>query len=313
MEIKQINLKQKKYSQTTRPQNFENFIWQQNIKNILQKAIISAKSRNDALWHILLWWASWYWKTTLASIIANQMWVKMHTITAYAISKPADLISILNILENWDIVFIDEIHRLHPKIEEILYIAMEDFAIDMVMPDWWNMRIPLNKFTLIWATTKLESLSQPLKNRFIYSFHFVDYNLDEKKQILQKYLDLYINKYDSKLINKIVHKVDSVPREIHNLVIKIRDFLIANQQTELTDSIWAKCEERLDIDDWWITPLHKKYLSIFDDLSTPVWIKTISAKLWISEKSIENDIEPLLLKLWLIKKTSRWRIKTSNI
>ena len=120
---------------SVRPEYFDDFIWQENIKNILKSWIISAIKRSDTLGHVLFSWDSWFWKTTLSRIIASNLWRNIKIITAYAIEKSSDIISILNQLENWDILFIDEIHRLKPKIEEILYIAMEDFHVDIVLQD----------------------------------------------------------------------------------------------------------------------------------------------------------------------------------
>jgi len=187
-DIKQTN----NNNNIVRPVSFEEFIWQEDIKNILKSAIISALKRWDSLWHILLSWDSWFWKTTLACIIANYLRKNIKIITAYAMEKPSDMISILNQLEEWDILFIDEIHRLKPKIEEILYIAMEDFRIDIIVQDE-NMSLPINKFTLIWATNKLENLSDAFKNRFIYKFHLKPYTNKEKEKILSKYLIFFLN------------------------------------------------------------------------------------------------------------------------
>jgi Holliday junction DNA helicase RuvB len=161
------------------------------------------------------------------------------------------MISILNTLQEGDILFIDEIHRLRPVIEEMLYIAMEDFALDMVMPDGGNVRIPVNSFTLIGATTKLESLSDPFKNRFVYKFHFTDYTTVEKHHIIQRYLDIYHIKTSSEIIELIERKVESIPREIHNFCIKMRDFLVAYEHHDmtLTPTVWASFEQRVQVHD----------------------------------------------------------------
>lgn len=151
----------------------------------------SARKREEHIGHLLFSGPSGYGKTSLAHLIAHEMNVNMKVITGYAISKPSDLVSLLNSLETNDILFIDEIHRLKPTLEEILYVAMEDRCIDMVLPEGGNLRIPLNPFTLIGATTKMESLSTPLKNRFVYKFHFMDYTAEEIKTIITRYLKLY--------------------------------------------------------------------------------------------------------------------------
>ena len=308
MEIKKISLETAtSWTISHRPQSFAEFIWQSPIKSVLQTAIESAKLREAPLGHILFSGSSGFGKTTLATIISQQMNTNIKVVTGYALTKPSELVSLLNSLESWDILFIDEIHRIKPTLEEVLYIAMEDFVIDMLMPEWWSIRLPINPFTLVWATTKPESLSQPMKNRFIYHFHFMDYDLEEKKTILDRYLQHYQVNYEPHLLEKFVQKVASVPREIHNLVIKIRDYLISRQLPILTSKDREEFLKHSQIDDWGMMPIHKKYLDILTDFDRPVGVKTLAVQLWVSEKNLEEDIEPLLLKLGKIEKTTKWR------
>jgi len=310
MEIKKINTEKLiNINWTNRPASFNEFIWQEHIKNILKTAIESGQKRKSHIWHILFSWPSWFGKTTMANIISKQWNVGIKAVTWYAITKPAEIISILNSLESGDILFIDEIHRLKPNIEEVLYIAMEDFVIDMVMPEWWNVRIPINPFTLIWATTKSESLSQPIKNRFVYNFHFMEYNSQEKQIIIDKYLRQYTVDFDPSILPAIAAKVDAVPREIHNLCIKLRDFAITQHNYKTIDQKWLEAFlDHSKIDEWGMTPLHAKYLEILRNADRPLGIKTIAVQLWINEKAVEEDVEPLLLKLGKIEKTAGGRI-----
>lgn len=308
MEIKKISLETAtSWTISHRPQSFAEFIWQAPIKSVLQTAIESAKLREAPLGHILFSGSSGFGKTTLATIISQQMNTNIKVVTGYALTKPSELVSLLNSLESWDILFIDEIHRIKPTLEEVLYIAMEDFVIDMLMPEWWSIRLPINPFTLVWATTKPESLSQPMKNRFIYHFHFMDYDLEEKKTILDRYLQHYQVNYEPALLEKFVQKVASVPREIHNLVIKIRDYLISRQLPILSSKDREEFLKHSQIDDWGMMPIHKKYLDILADFDRPVGVKTLAVQLWVSEKNLEEDIEPLLLKLGKIEKTTKGR------
>lgn len=308
MEIKKISLETAtSWTISHRPQSFAEFIWQAPIKSVLQTAIESAKLREAPLGHILFSGSSGFGKTTLATIISQQMNTNIKVVTGYALTKPSELVSLLNSLESWDILFIDEIHRIKPTLEEVLYIAMEDFVIDMLMPEWWSIRLPINPFTLVWATTKPESLSQPMKNRFIYHFHFMDYDLEEKKTILDRYLQHYQVNYEPHLLEKFVQKVASVPREIHNLVIKIRDYLISRQLPILTSKDREEFLKHSQIDDWGMMPIHKKYLDILTDFDRPVGVKTLAVQLGVSEKNLEEDIEPLLLKLGKIEKTTKGR------
>ena len=308
MEIKKISLETAtSWTISHRPQSFAEFIWQAPIKSVLQTAIESAKLREAPLGHILFSGSSGFGKTTLATIISQQINTNIKVVTGYALTKPSELVSLLNSLESWDILFIDEIHRIKPTLEEVLYIAMEDFVIDMLMPEWWSIRLPINPFTLVWATTKPESLSQPMKNRFIYHFHFMDYDLEEKKTILDRYLQHYQVYYEPDLLEKFVQKVASVPREIHNLVIKIRDYLISRQLPILTSKDREEFLKHSQIDDWGMMPIHKKYLDILADFDRPVGVKTLAVQLGVSEKNLEEDIEPLLLKLGKIEKTTKGR------
>ena len=316
MEIKKINTdKLLNINHTGRPDTFEEFIGQEHIKTIVKTAIDSGKIRKWHMGHILFSGPSGFGKTTMAHIISKQGQVNIKAVTGYAITKPSEIISILNTLETWDILFIDEIHRLKPNIEEVLYIAMEDFVIDMVMPEWGNVRIPINPFTLIGATTKSESLSQPIKNRFVYHFHFMEYTQNEKEVIIKKYLDKYEIKTSDEIIKKISEKVSAVPREIHNLCIKIRDYVIThitwNQGKILTDSLRQDFLKHSQIEEGGMTPLHAKYLEILEKADRPIGVKAIAVQLWINEKAVEEDVEPLLLKLGKIEKSGAWRILVS--
>lgn len=310
MEIKKINTdKLLNINLSWRPDTFDEFIGQEHIKGVVKTAIDSWKKRKWHMGHLLFSGPSGFGKTTMAHIISKQGQVNIKAVTGYAITKPSELISILNTLESWDILFIDEIHRLKPNIEEVLYIAMEDFVIDMVMPEWGNVRIPINPFTLIWATTKSESLSQPIKNRFVYHFHFMEYTPSEKEVIIKKYINKYEVKSSGDVIKKISEKVAAVPREIHNLCIKIRDFVITTSQEKiLTDSLRDDFLKHSQIEEGGMTPLHAKYLEILEKADRPMGVKAIAVQLWINEKAVEEDVEPLLLKLGKIEKSWMWRI-----
>ncbi|MFZ2150646.1 MAG: AAA family ATPase [Candidatus Absconditicoccaceae bacterium] len=309
MEIKKINTeKLLDLNKHPRPSNFEEFIGQEHIKGVLKTAIQSAQKRDSHMGHILFSGPSGFGKTTIAYIISKQGNIGIKAVTGYAISKPSEIVSILNSLEQGDILFIDEIHRLKPNIEEVLYIAMEDFVIDMVMPEGGSVRIPINPFTLIGATTKSESLSQPMKNRFIYNFHFMEYSPEEKKTLIKKYLIEYKIKFNDNILSEISSKVDAVPREIHNLCIKIRDFIVSRNEKILDENIRNQFILHSKIDDGGLTPLHNKYLEILRKADRPMGVKAIAVQLGINEKAVEEDVEPLLLKLDKIEKTAGGRI-----
>lgn len=312
MEIKKISTeKLMDISSWKRPETFEEFLGQEHIKKVIQTAIQSAQKRDSHIGHTLFSGPSGFGKTTIANIISKQMNKGIKAVTGYAITKPAEIVSILNSLEPGEILFIDEIHRLKPNVEEVLYIAMEDFVIDMVMPDGGSVRIPISPFTLIWATTMAEKLTPPLKNRFVYNFHFMDYDPSEKKQIIQRYLDQYNIQYHPDLPEQIHQKVDAVPREIHNLCVKIRDYVVSecgDEDLVLDDKRWADFVHHIQIDDGGLTLLHKKYLAILEEQDRPLGVKALAIQLGVSEKAVEEDIEPLLLKLNKIEKTAAGRV-----
>ncbi len=294
----------------SRPKHFTEFVGQEHIKNVLQTAIQSSITSNQALWHILLSWKSGFGKTTLAIITATSTKSNIKIITWYAIHKPSELISLLNLLQEWDILFIDEIHRLKAPVEEVLYTAMEDNTIDMILPDGHHIKLPIEPFTLIWATTKLESLSEPLKNRFVYQFHMEPYTFEEKKLIIQRYLTLQNIIFSEDIVTVIADHIANVPRQIANFCHQLKDYLVVHSKDlEITHKKWDAFWDRTSLEKWWITLLHKRYLSILEEANySPVGLKTLSVKLWMSEKSIENDIEPLLFELNRIEKTNRWRV-----
>ena len=314
MEIQTIDITQNKQTKhDARPSNWKDFIGQKPLVKIIKTALQSAKTSGASLWHTLLTWPSWHGKTTLARLIANDMGVRVHHITAYALNKPAEIISLLNSLQKNDILFIDELHRLKPIIEEVLYVAMEDFSIDMLMPDGKPLRLTLHPFTLIGATTKPEALSTPLKNRFVYKLHFQEYSNEEKEEILTFHCNrLAIILEDTQLSQRICSYVTAVPREIGNLSTQLHDWLIAHygMHDRLVSYIRREqFRQDLQLQQWGLTALHQQYMDILEHSDgRALWLKTIAVSLWMNEKAIEEDIEPLLLKLGKIEKTSKGRI-----
>lgn len=313
MEIKQIKGTTTKTVNNgpQRPLSFGEFIGQDDIKTVLQTAIGSAQKQWHSVWHILFAWQSGYGKTTLAGIVSSQMKWTLKVITGYALTKPSEMISLLNSLQKNDILFIDEIHRLRASVEEVLYIAMEDYCIDMVLPDGSSVRVPLNEFTLVGATTKQESLSQPLKNRFVYSFHLSPYSDTEKQHIINYYLGKNnIDLEDESLLTSISEFVTGTPREITSLCIQLRDYLIVHHESMLLQrTIRSEFVENHNKEKGWLTPLHKRYITLLEAaIGEPVGLKTLAVKLGLSEKSLEEDIEPLLFALGMIEKTTRGRV-----
>ncbi len=298
-------------SNTLRPKKLSEYVWQESIKKHLSVSISSAKIRWESIEHILFYGPPWLWKTTLSNIIASEMWTSLKSSSGPAIEKQSDLVSILSNLEKGDILFIDEIHRLRPQVEEILYTAMEDNEIDIMVWSWtWaqSVKLPLQDFTLVWATTKLSSLSSPLRDRFwnILKLDFYDINnlvLIAKRSA--ELLDLNIDKW---VLQNIASRSRWTPRIVNRLLKVIRDYNtiwenISDEKVlnEIFKSIWID-ELGLDLLDRKI--LEKMY---YNFSGNPVWLNTLSASVWEEESTIEDVVEPYLLQIWFIERTPRWR------
>jgi Holliday junction DNA helicase RuvB len=239
------------------------------------------------------------------------MGTSLKTTSGPAIEKQADLVSILSNLEAWDVLFIDEIHRLKPQIEEILYTAMEDYALDIMVWSWpWaqSVRISLEPFTLVWATTKLSSLSAPLRDRFGNVLKLDFYEKNDIFKILKRSSEIIWVKLKDDIIEKIASRSRWTPRIANRLLKIIRDYFI----------IWKNLDDvkvleeiflDLNIDEIWLDYLDKKYLyTILEKFNSwPVWLNTLASTLWEEEATLEDVVEPYLLQIWFIERTPRWR------
>lgn len=313
---KAINTDNNAIENSLRPKTLENYVWQISIKKHLSVSISSAKIRKETLEHILFYGPPGLWKTTLSNIIAYEMWASLKSTSGPAVEKQSDLISILSNLNDWDILFIDEIHRLKPQIEEILYTAMEDFTIDiMVWAGTWaqSVKIPLKKFSLVWATTRLSALSSPLRDRFwnILKLDFYD-SSDIEKIIANNSSILWLDLCKDSLCF-VSKKSRWTPRIANRLLKVVRDYHTiwhdVNKAQELQDiflSIW--------IDDLGLDYLDRKYIEILyhNFNSWPVWLNTIASAIWEEEATLEDVVEPYLLQIWFLERTPRWRKLTLN-
>jgi len=299
------------FSNILRPLKLEDYVWQELIKKHLSVSIASSKIRNQSLDHILFYGPPGLWKTTISNIIATEMEVNLKSTSWPAIEKQSDLVSILSNLEEWDILFIDEIHRLRPQVEEILYTAMEDFVIDIMVGSWtWaqSVKMPLKEFTLVWATTRLSSLSSPLRDRFWNVLKLDFYNEDDLSLIIDnnaKKLELDFNETTLKNVAK---KSRGTPRIANRLLKIIRDYSTIgkniwdkNVLMEIFNDIWID-ELGLDyLDRKYLETLHKKFKS------SAVGLNTLSAAIGEEEATLEDVVEPYLLQIGFIERTSRWR------
>lgn len=299
-----------------RPKYLSDYVGQELIKKHLKVSIESAKKRKSSLEHILFYWPPWLWKTTLSNIIASEMWSNLKVTSGPAIEKQSDLVSILSNIESWDILFIDEIHRLRPQIEEVLYTAMEDFVIDIMVWKWtWaqSVRMPLNSFTLIWATTKLSALSSPLRDRFWNVMKLDFYSDKDLSSIVEKNASVLGLELWNDLIDAISARSRGTPRISNRLLKIIRDYHI----------IWKNVNEKkvfeeifldLWVDSLGLDYLDKKYLTtIYEKFAGwPVGLSTIASSVWEEESTLEDVVEPYLLQIWFIDRSPRWRKITDN-
>lgn len=302
---------------TFRPECLKDFIGQKDVVDRLKVMIESSRIRNEALDHILLSGPPGLGKTTLANIIANELNVKFYSVSAPTLTKIGDVAKILTTLEDKDILFIDEIHRLNRTCEEILYSAMEDFFIDVILGEGItakSVRIPLQRFTLVGATTRSGYLSAPLRARFGIEMKLSFYNNEELAEIilnLSKELELDIS-YDLALY--IAEYCRMTPREAVRIVKRIRDYAIVNRIVQINKEFIDYCLDNLGISFSGINEIDKKILYIIYKRYNggPVGIKTLSSLLDEEERTILENHEPFLLKLGLIEKTKKGRILTNK-
>lgn len=313
VEIEKVNF-EKEYEVSLRPLNFDEYIGQEKIKQNLKVFIGAAKKRSEVLDHTLFYGPPGLGKTTLAHIISNEMNANIKITAAPMIEKAGDLAAILTNLEEGDVLFIDEIHRLSSSIEEILYPAMEDFRLDIIIgsgPAAQTIKIDIPKFTLIGATTKAGMISAPLRDRFGISFRLEFYSPDELASITQK-ASLKLNKsIDKDASLEIAKRSRGTPRIALRLLKRIRDFADINDEENISLKRAKTSLDELGVNELGFDELDLKYLGIlFEANKKPLGLNTISAALSEDEGTIEDVIEPYLLANSYIQRTAKGRIAT---
>jgi len=312
VEIEKVSFEEG-YEKSLRPQNLDEYIGQEQIKKNLKVFIKAAKKRNESLDHMLFFGPPGLGKTTLANIIANEMNANIKTISAPMLEKSGDLAAILTNLEEGDILFIDEIHRLKASIEEILYSAMEDFRLDIVIgsgPAAQTIKIDIAKFTLIGATTRAGMLSNPLRDRFGMSFRLNFYNENELALIIKlaaKKLNFDI-KDDAAI--EIAKRSRGTPRIALRLLKRIRDFAEVENKKIIDKKIAKYGLDELGINEYGFDELDIKFLKLLIEAKKPLGLSTIAAALSEDEDTIEEVIEPFLIANGFIEKTPKGRIAT---
>jgi len=300
---------------TLRPQNFSEYFGQEKVKRNLDILISAAKKRSEPIEHVLLYGPAGLGKTTLAHIIANEMGSSIRATSGPAIEKVGDLGSILTNLNDGDILFIDEIHRLNKLIEEVLYPAMEDFKLDIIIgkgPSAKTLQLDLPRFTLIGATTKLGSLSSPLRNRFGVIHRLDFYENDEIEKIVHRSSKILSVPVDSAGAKAISRSARRTPRVANRLLKRVRDLTQVENQDLITQDLTERALANLEIDELGLEPTDRQILATIIEKfgGGPVGIQTIAAATMEETETIEDVYEPYLLQIGFLARTPRGRVAT---
>lgn len=298
-----------------RPKLLKDYIGQKKIKEIMSVYIEAAKQRNDSLDHVLFYGPPGLGKTTLSNIIANEMGVNIKITSGPAIEKPGEMAAILNNLQEGDILFIDEIHRLNRQVEEVLYPAMEDFAIDIMIGKGTaakSVRLDLPKFTLIGATTRAGLLSAPLRDRFGVIQHLEFYSVDELMLIIQhsaRILDVEIDEMGAK---ELARRSRGTPRLANRMLKRVRDFAQIKFDGNITLEAANTALDLLDVDKLGLDQTDRLILTTMIDKfgGKPVGIDNLAAAIGEDSGTIEEVYEPYLIKNGLVVRTPRGRMVT---
>ena len=305
----------KKIEKTLRPQCLDDYIGQEKAKSTLKIYIEAAKQRHDSLDHVLFYGPPGLGKTTLAGIIANEMGVNMKVTSGPAIEKPGEMAAILNNLQEGDLLFVDEIHRLNRQVEEVLYPAMEDFAIDIMIgrgSTARSVRLDLPHFTLVGATTRAGLLTAPLRDRFGMIHHMEFYTEDELKLIIKQSAKVLNVKIEDAGATELARRSRGTPRLANRILKRVRDFAQVKYNGVITETVAHTALDLMDVDTLGLDRVDRNILvTIIEKFGGgPVGLDTLAASIGEDAGTIEDVYEPYLLMKGLIDRTPRGRVAT---
>ncbi|MBS1811781.1 MAG: Holliday junction branch migration DNA helicase RuvB [Acidobacteria bacterium] len=298
-----------------RPQYLREYIGQKKVKDNLSIFIKAAIARGESLDHVLLNGPPGLGKTTLSQIVAREMGAKIQVTAGPVIEKPGDLAAMLTNLEEGDVLFIDEIHRLHPAIEEILYPAMEDFELDLIIgqgPSARSVKLDLPRFTLIGATTRAGLITAPLRGRFGINFHLDFYPIEDLEVIVLRSADILKVEIEQAGANAIARRSRGTPRIVNRLLRRVRDFAEVEYDGRITLEVATDALNRMEVDRYGLDEVDRKLLTTIIEKFNggPVGVSTISAAIQEEKDAIEEIYEPYLIQIGFLNRTPRGRVVT---